>query len=219
VPGYEVQTAVMHIGAYDYLVRSLADRRQYADPDGRAERAGIPPASWPMFGVIWPAGHALALEMDGLTVAGMRILEVGCGIGLASLVLRRRGADITASDHHPLAEEFMRHNTDLNGLGPIAYLHAPWGAINSSLGLFDLIIGSDVLYERDHPALLAGFIDRHAARTARVIIADPGRKHCGRFNARMAALGYERSERRISFPGSDNPASLGRLMSFARASA
>ncbi len=49
-------------------------------------------------------------------IAGKRILEVGCGIGLCSLVLQQRGADITASDYHPVAEKFLRHNTDLNGL-------------------------------------------------------------------------------------------------------
>ena len=34
-------------------------------------------------------------------IAGKRILEVGCGIGLASLVLNHRPGDITATDHHP----------------------------------------------------------------------------------------------------------------------
>ena len=55
-------------------------------------------------------------EGAGFAFAGMKILEVGCGIGLCSLVLQRRGADITASDYHPLAEEFLRFNAALNGV-------------------------------------------------------------------------------------------------------
>ena len=36
-----------------------------------------------------------------------RILEVGCGIGLSSLILNRLNADITATDYHPEAEKFL----------------------------------------------------------------------------------------------------------------
>ena len=124
MPGYNVETNTHRIGKLDYQVRALSDRRQYSDPDGEAERAGVTAASWPLFGVLWPAGMALAEAMCVIPIAGRRILEVGCGLGLASLVLRRRGADITASDHHPLAGAFLRHNTDLNRLAPIPFFQA-----------------------------------------------------------------------------------------------
>lgn len=216
MPGYLVETVTHRIGANDYRIRALLDRRQYWDPDGSAERAGISSASWPLFGMVWPSGIALAQEMDDLTVDGMSILEIGCGIGLSSLVLQRRGANITASDYHPLAEEFLRYNTKLNGLAPIKFCNAPWANPNPDLGRFDLIIGSDVLYERDHPALLAAFLACHANAVARVLMTDPGRRYCGEFNTRMSAQGYSRTERRLRFAGSDLPHPRGRIMSFAR---
>ena len=156
MPGYSVETSTYRIGAEDYRIRSLCNRRQYWDPDGRAERAGISSATWPIFGVVWPAGIALAQEMSHFTFAGLKILEVGCGIGLSSLVLQRQGADITATDYHPLAEEFLRFNSDLNDLPPIKFHNAPWAGPNPNLGRFDLIVGSDLLYERGHPALIGG---------------------------------------------------------------
>jgi len=107
-PGYEVETTTYHIGVHEYQIRALHDRRQFPDPDGCAERAGISSASWPIFGVVWPSGLALAEEMTRFPIEGKSILEVGCGLGLPSLVLQQRGADITASDYHPLAEEFLR---------------------------------------------------------------------------------------------------------------
>jgi len=125
VPGYEVETTTVRIGGLDYRIRALRDRLQYADPDGRAERAGISSATWPLFGLVWPSGVALAEAAATLPIEGRRILEVGCGLGLASLVLARRGADVTASDLHPLAEEFLRENAALNGLAPIPYRDAP----------------------------------------------------------------------------------------------
>lgn len=216
MPGYSVETATHRIGAVDYQIRSLRDRRQYWDPDARAERAGISSAAWPIFGVLWPAGIALAQEMNRFAVEGKSILEVGCGIGLCSLVLQRRGANITASDYHPLAEEFLRFNSDLNGLPPIKFHNAPWAEPNPELGRFDLIVGSDLLYERGHPAMLAAFLACHAEPAGQIILADPDRTGRGQFNTKMAAAGYSRTDQRLRFAGTDSPARRGRIMSFTR---
>jgi predicted nicotinamide N-methyase len=216
VPDYQVATTTFRIGTSDYHVRALRDRQQFSDPDGQAERAGISSASWPMFGVVWPAGLALAEAMSSLAIDGRSILEVGCGLGLSSMVLKRRQADITASDHHPLAEEFLRHNTDLNDLPPIVFRNAPWEGPNPTLGRFDLIIGSDLLYEREHPALLAAFLARHAKPAAQVILADPGRSRCGQFGTMMAAQGYTRTEPWSRFAGFETPSLRGRILSFVR---
>ena len=212
--GYSVETTTHRIGAEDFHIRSLLDRQQYWDPDGCAERAGISSAAWPIFGVLWPAGLALAHEMSRFAVAGKSILEVGCGIGLCSMVLQRRGANITASDYHPLAGEFLRFNTDLNGLPPIKFHNAPWAGPNPELGRFDLIVGSDLLYERGHPALLSTFLARHAEPSAEVILVDPGRSRCGQFGRKMTAEGYTSSEQRMQFAGTRLP--RGRIMSFLR---
>ena len=209
-PGYEVETVTQRIGGHDYRLRILRDRQQFSDPGGRAQRAGVPPSSWPMFGVLWPAGLALAEEMSRLPLEGRRILEAGCGIGLASLVLRRRGADITASDYHPLAADFLAHNAALNGLPPIRFELADWNGPNPALARFDLIIGADVLYEPDHVALLADFVAAHGNVPARVLIADPGRRQRSQFAALMSARGYAFTERRTEMDASI------RLLDFSR---
>lgn len=213
--GYDVETVTLRIGGEDLHLRVLRDRQQYHDPEGRAERAGISSATWPIFGMIWPVGIALAEEMTRFPVEGLRILEVGCGMAMSSLVLQRRGANVTASDHHPLAEEFLRHNAILNRLPPIRYVDAPWGADDSGIGEFDLIIGSDVLYEPDHASLLATFIQKHAAATAQVLIADPGRGYRGQFTKRMAAQGYSRTELPCR-AGGDEIEAKGRILNFVR---
>ncbi len=78
----------------------LRDVLQFEDPDGVAGKLGISSAAWPIFGVIWPSGEVLANLMLDYQIKGKRVLEVGCGIALASLVLNQRDADITATDHH-----------------------------------------------------------------------------------------------------------------------
>jgi 2-polyprenyl-3-methyl-5-hydroxy-6-metoxy-1,4-benzoquinol methylase len=98
-PGYDVKTTGYRVGTTTFQIRTLLDQRQFSDPDGSAERAGISATSWPNFGTVWPAGLALAEEMSRFPVEGKSILEVGCGIGLPSLVLQQRGATITATDY------------------------------------------------------------------------------------------------------------------------
>lgn len=219
MPGYEVETVNHHIGGSDFRIRALLNRQQFSDPDGSAERAGVPPASWPLFGVVWPAGLALAEEMSHFPIAGKSILELGCGIALTSLVLARRGADITACDYHPLAEAFLQHNVALNQLPALPFRTAPWLGPNPLLGRYDLIVGSDLLYERDHATLLAGFIAQHTHPASQVLIADPGRGYVSTFSALMANLGYVRSAKAMAMANSIGmPDSRGQLFSFLRSS-
>ena len=157
--------------------------------NGAAERAGISSSLWSLFGQVWPAGRVLAEAMCTFDIAGKRILELGCGLGLSSLVLQRRRADIVASDHHPLAQSFLAHNAALNDLPELAYHDLPWGVPDAKLGRFDLIIGSDILYERDHAAQLAAMMLRHAQPDAEVLITDPGRGNSSPVHARARRAG------------------------------
>lgn len=216
MPGYETRCLEVRIGGLDYRVRALSDRQQFADPHGDSERAGISSAQWSLFGQAWPAGLALAEAMSGWPVEGKRILEVGCGLGLSSLVLQRRGADITASDHHPLAGQFLEFNAALNGLSAIAYRELQWAATDQELGHFDLIVGSDVLYERGHVALLSRFVERHARAACEVVIADPGRGYGNGFSRVMATQGYALTEVRGPFAADESPPHRGRLLQYRR---
>ena len=213
---FATRKLTVSVGGHDYRLRALSDRQQYCDADGAADRAGISSAQWCLFGQSWPSGHVLAEAMSRFAVAGVRILEIGCGLGLPSLVLKRRGADVTASDHHPLVESFLEYNAVLNGLEPIAYHDLPWAIPDAGLGFFDLIIGSDILYERDHPALLSGLLLRHAGARAQIVITDPGRGLSAPFTRAMQAQGYACSTLRTAVGEFDVAPFRGRLLSFQR---
>ncbi len=216
MPGYTTRLVTLRFGGSDYRIRALSDLQQFADPHGAAERAGISSANWCLFGQVWPAGRVLAQAMSSFDVAGKRILELGCGLGLSSLVLNRRKADITASDHHPLAEEFLTYNAALNGLAPPAYLDLAWTQPQPGLGKFDLIIASDVLYERGHAEQLSLLMSRHAQGEAEVLITDPGRGNSGAFTTAMKKQGYAVDEVRSAFDDGDVPPFRGRLLSYRR---
>ncbi len=217
MPDYRVKFETVTVAGIDYLIRSLSDLQQFADPDGQAERTGISSASWSLFGHIWPSARVLALAMHSYDLVGKRILEIGAGLGLASLVIHRRAGDITVSDWHPLSQAFLNENLLLNKLGPLKYQTGNWAGDNPELGRFDLIIGSDILYERQQPLQLATFIAEHAAPDAQIIIVDPDRGNRMGFCREMAALGYGFTSERANRINENGDPYKGRFLTFNQA--
>jgi predicted nicotinamide N-methyase len=239
MPGYLTkQESITVAGVPNLIIRSLLDRQQYADPSGEAARLGISSATWPLFGLLWPSGAELAARLAlHPVVLGERILEIGCGLGLASLVGHRRGADVTASDCHPLTAMFLAENLRLNGMTAMKYRQGQWGelacvraqtfpvgSVNLSddgtasvSGVFDLIMGSDVLYERDDSGMLASFINTHAAPGAQVWIVDPHRGNRPAFTRHMSGHGFDLFEERLDRAATiSREAYRGRLLRYWR---
>jgi predicted nicotinamide N-methyase len=97
----------------------------------------------PYWAELWPAATALAEALPDLT--GLRVVELGCGLGLPSLVAAARGAEVTAGDWSEDAIELLRVNAARNGLEVTAVVHdwrLPWAE------RFDLALAADVLYEQ-----------------------------------------------------------------------
>ncbi len=214
---YAVKTETVRDCGPDLQVRSLLDLQQFSDPEHRAEHAGISEEAWPQFGVLWPSARVLAHHLATVPFSGERILEVGCGLGLASLVLHRRACDVTSSDIHPLVPEFLAYNTALNGLRELPYRHADWAAPNPELGRFDVIVGSDVLYARGMGSLLSGFIAAHLEPHARVIVVDPNRSQRAGFTRDLESQGFTLTSTVVTeVPGLEGVPYRGRFLEYAR---
>jgi len=181
----------------DIHVRSLRDKQQFSDPLGEAEALGISSAQWSLFGVVWESSTVLADLMSNFDIHNKRILEVGCGMALSSLLLNARHADITATDYHPEAAEFLIENVKLNNGKKIPFLRTNWTNLEDGLGTFDLIIGSDLLYEKDHIRYLSEFLNRHAKKSCEIIIVDPGRAQHAAFSKEMIGYGFNHSQKRV----------------------
>ena len=52
----------------------------------------------PYWAELWPCARSLAAHLATLDLAGVRVLELGCGLALPSLVAALRGAEVVASD-------------------------------------------------------------------------------------------------------------------------
>lgn len=188
-PRLKYQT--IEFGDMDIHVRGLRDLMEFSDDEGEAEAIGISDARWSLFGVLWDAGHVLAHLMARYDIGDRSVLEIGCGLGLSSLVLNKRGCNVTAVDWHPEAEAFLDANTQLNGDPKIPFVRGSWSDPEVHVGTFDVIIGSDILYESDHAAAVAQFVLRHVNEgAAEFIMADGGRGECRSLKARMAEAGF-----------------------------
>lgn len=186
-----VRYQTIEFGDMDVHVRGLRDLQEFSDDDGVSESLGIYSSNWSRFGVLWGSSITLARLMSDYAIEGRRILEIGCGLGLASLVLNLRQADISATDYHPEVKNFLEINAKLNGGKEIPFKRADWNNGDIGMGDFDLIVGSDLLYERGHAETLSHFIEIHSRPSCEVIIVDPGRGQIARFGRLMIELGYE----------------------------
>ena len=213
---YRLKREIITIGQIDYQICSLLDRQQFDEDDVEAAKLGINSATWSLFGVVWPASQVLAAEVSAAATAGKRVLEIGCGIGLTSIVLHKMGVDITASDYHPRAQEFLNRNALDNGLAPIKFQLIDFEQQNPLLGKFDLIIASDVLYQPQHAQNLSQFISSHSSDDVEVIVVDPGRENRAKFTHHMIAQGYSHQFTNFNQQLADGVHCKGRILHYQR---
>ena len=168
-----------------------------ADWDELRHQEGAEGRGAPYWALRWPAGSTLADRLAERDLAGKRVLELGCGLGLPSLVAARRGATVLATDGAPEAVVFAAHNlalNDLEGEVAVAGLHDADQLLAGAP--YDLVIAADVLYLKDNVEALLRLLPRLGPEA---LIADPSRAGGKDFVAsarRIFALGsWEDPER------------------------
>jgi predicted nicotinamide N-methyase len=143
----------------------------------------------PYWADLWPSAQILAEEVRTMRLAGQRVLELGCGMGLVAIAATMAGASVTASDYYDDALLFARLNAAEATGETIATRMVDWSKMPSDLGKFDVVLASDVLYEPRYAAMVASAIAATLARGGEAIVADPGRIALPNFREEAAALG------------------------------
>jgi predicted nicotinamide N-methyase len=146
----------------------------------------------PYWAELWPSARALARRIGSRALRGARVLELGCGLGLPSIAAALAGGRVLATDWSAEAIAFTERNAAANGATLETAVLSWSDARELALrGPWDLVIGSDLLYEKRNVALVLGVLDAVADHA---IIADPGRPASIEFEASAAALWDMRSE-------------------------
>jgi predicted nicotinamide N-methyase len=144
------------------------------------EAAALPdsgPVEWapvaPYWAVLWRSGVALARELDGVALRGLRVVELGCGLAVPSLAAARAGATVLATDACAEALTLVARNATANDVR-IETAIVDWTKPDVLLkrAPFDMVLAADVLYERASVAPLLSLLPRLAGQAW---LADPGR--------------------------------------------
>jgi len=143
----------------------------------------------PYWADIWPSSHALAERVARLQGAGRRAVEFGCGLGLVLTAAARAGFQPLGTDYFEDALLFARVNVWRNASAGMETRYVDWRAFPDDLGTFDLVLASDVLYERQYGVLMADAFARTLAPGGAAILADPGRLARDEFLAESARRG------------------------------
>jgi predicted nicotinamide N-methyase len=146
----------------------------------------------PYWAELWPSAHVLADHLAGRDLRGRRVVELGCGVGLPSVVAALGGADVLATDWYGEALGFAAANAAAAG-ATVATLPVDWASPPAALlerPPADLVVGADVLYEARNGPALAALVPRILAPGGELVIADPRRPHAPALLDPMVAAGW-----------------------------
>ena len=146
----------------------------------------------PYWAEIWPSSLVLARHLSARDLTGIHAIELGCGVGLSTIVALARGAAVLATDHYEAALDFTAHNagTNLDREPDTALLD--WRTPDiEGLGTFDLVLAADVLYERKNAAALAELVPKLLAPEGEAVFADPRRDEAPVFLGALEGKGFE----------------------------
>lgn len=193
---YPTFTRTRKIGDKVYVIEAIRDLDEAIDlickemtPDEQLDP--FAEDLCPYFGILWEAAEGLAeyIAEDPKLVRNKTVLELGCGLGLPSLVAAHLGGDVLATDFHPDVEEYFKRNCRHSSV-ECHYQRLNWREENIQKK-YDVVIGSDVLYESKHPKEVALGLLRFVKEGGTVILSDPGRSYLQQFLSAMKDLGVK----------------------------
>ncbi len=129
---------------------------------------------WPE---IWPSSLALIefIEKQHPIESGLKVIELGCGIGLVGMVAEFYGAEVLLTDYQPDALLFAEMNWLLN-LGKLpATLLMDWRDSNFS-EQYDLILASDIVYEKRFFWAIVELFEKIVGENSHILLSEPNRK-------------------------------------------
>lgn len=148
---------------------------QLADLDKIVEDAIVEKLPNPYWAYLWPSARALALEIGtNEAIDGLRVLDLGCGLGALGVTAAACGAKVLCADICADALELAAHNAKKNEL-EVETLVLDWTKPPPDLGRFDRIYAGDVFYEDGMLSGVIRFLRAHLGFEGHAWVGDPMR--------------------------------------------
>lgn len=156
----------------------------------------------PYWADLWPAAIGLSRHLLGSTVAGpgVRVLEIGCGLGLCGIAAARTGAEVIMTDYLPAALELAELNALQNLQAPPRFQVMDWREPTEDLRA-DVLLASDVAYENRAFQPLFHAFERLVRPGGTILLSEPRRPIARPFLQALPAQGFkiQKSEVTVEF--------------------
>lgn len=134
---------------------------------------------WGYWDRIWPSEVALSQSLIHRyfprKLSGVRVLEIGCGTGLAGVVAARLGAFTMFSDMVPITLEGIKDTCRLNRISNFETCILNWANKIRSKEQYDLILGSEVFYDEGILMDISRVLSQVLALGGTALFCDPNR--------------------------------------------
>lgn len=167
-------------------------------------------AYMPYWAELWPSaqmlGEALLIERaksswpsQGSNRPKMRVLEIGCGVGLPGIVALSLGCHVIFSDYDATAVEFAARNAIANGFTDFETLPLDWRFPPNFQ--VPLILAADVIYEERNIAPLLAFIQAVLTPDGICLLSDSDRTTRGGFRYALKQTNLRFSQQKMEADG------------------
>ena len=186
---YPLAERVVQLSSRQISMTVVADPDSLLETLSRADHNGT--LHLPYWIYLWSSSIGLAnhLEFDD-RLAGQRILEVGCGFGLAGIVGCQKGGKVLFTDCELDALMLARYNVWRHGCEDLAaFAQMNWNApcVN---GKFSFILASDVIYEEKNWQSLITLLQKYLTADGEAIVSEPSRSNAVGFLNLLEFCGF-----------------------------
>lgn len=157
--------------------QALLREREIADP--------------PYWAIVWTGARAIAAALlSGPALHGVRVLDLGCGLGLSGHAAAAGGAMVLFADYLDEPLQFVRASIAAARIADCQVERIDFTRDRLEQQ-FDLILAADIVYDPSHYEPLATFLDAHLAGDGRVLLTESLRADARVFLGELKERGFE----------------------------
>jgi predicted nicotinamide N-methyase len=208
---YDTESFEFTIGARRLTLLRVKDLERYVDREALLRDETEEPPYWAH---LWTGAATLARYIEErVDCKELRVLDLGCGLGLTGIVASLKGGQVTFADKEQDALVFAAANARMNNCPPFETRvldftqeeQDPQGKHGKMDQRFSLILGAEILYDRPTFLVLVSFLTRHLAPNGLALFADARRTNTEEFYHQLRHAGFqwgreEKKEREETLP-------------------
>jgi predicted nicotinamide N-methyase len=130
---------------------------------------------FPLWAKIWESSLVLSDYLVSHYKSPKRILELGAGLGVNSIIASSLGHQVTLTEFDPHAFQFAQANASINSCHTIDFKMLDWQSPDVE-SKFDMIVGSELIDKESVFAAMSHFFHHYLLNDGEIILANELRK-------------------------------------------